>query len=270
MTSKNRKPAISIIPYLNARPLTDRLLADNRDGFVTVIDEPAASCIKLANGTVDAGLVSSILVPETDDIDIVDGVCIASEGPVESVMLFSDKPVEKISRILLDPSSRTSNVLIQVLMQLWIGQDCRYEQATGTDIDALLKTNDAVLAIGDRAFQYALDNPSLVAMDLAMEWKHFTGLPFVFAVWGLRRDSSLSPDLFRDARDNGIRQIDTITENAIREMDLSIIHRRLIRRYLTENLHYTLGSRERKALFLFFRYASELGLVKEASDVRFR
>jgi len=273
LNSPNRKPIISIIPYLNARPLTRHLLGTANGAFATVEDIPSVSCAKLAEGQVDAGLISSILIPESDQIDIVDGVCIASEGPVESVLLFSEKPLEKISQVLLDPASRTSNVLIRILMNLWIGQDCAFVSSEGTeasDVDDLLKTHESVLAIGDRAFQYALDNPSMVAMDLAMEWKHFTGLPFVFAVWGLRRDSGLSPDIFREARDQGTKQIDTITEEAIREMGLAIIHRRLIQRYLTENLHYRLGSRERKALFLFFRYAAELGLVQEASDIRFR
>ncbi len=45
----------------------------------------------------------------------------------------------------------------------------------------MLKHADAALLIGDPALTY--DCPRAKVYDLAREWRKFTGLPFVFAVW---------------------------------------------------------------------------------------
>ena len=122
MTSNPNKPIVSLIPYLNALPLTCHLKTGNPT-FSVSSDVPSVSCSKLAAGEVDAGLVSSISLPEIAGIQAVTGVSIASEGPVESVLLFSKKPPEQIHSIGLDPASRTSNVLIQILMARWLKKE---------------------------------------------------------------------------------------------------------------------------------------------------
>ena len=53
------------------------------------------------------------------------------------------------------------------------------------DVDA-----DAVLLIGDRAMRACL--PGFAhAFDLGQEWYDWTGLPFVYAVWAVRRGVDL-------------------------------------------------------------------------------
>jgi len=267
LTSKQNKPVISLIPYLNALPLTDRFKTGEHP-FSVSMDLPAESCRKLEAGEVDAGLVSSVSLPEIPDIRAVDGICIASEGPVESVLLFSKKSPDEIHSIGLDPASRTSNALIQILMSRWLKKPCKFSPFQGNITDGIEKM-DAVLAIGDRAFRFAMESPSLVAMDLATEWKHFTGLPFVFAMWGLRKDSPLSPGLFRKARvTEAVKRIE-IADNFSNANGFNALQRQMTRRYLTENLHHTFGPRERKGLLLFYRHATEMGLIHPVHHLEF-
>lgn len=269
MSFQKHNSVISLIPYLNARPLVQPLTEMSDPGVSFVTDTPAVSCIKLADGKVDAGLVSSIALAQIPGAAMVDQVCIASEGPVESVLLISEKPPEAIRTVSLDPASRTSNILIQILFRMWLKQPVTFHESQTTDIAAELANRDAVLAIGDRAFHFGLEHPSMVAMDLAMEWKHFTGLPFVFAVWGLRMDSPLNPDIFRHALDIGLSRLQQIADQAADELESGSLNRSMIQRYLSENLHYRFASRERKSLFLFYRYARELNLIDLVPEIRF-
>ncbi|NOZ12976.1 MAG: menaquinone biosynthesis protein [Acidobacteria bacterium] len=267
MTSNRNKPLISLIPYLNALPLT-RGLQNSGNLFSTCNDLPAESCRKLAAGIVDAGLVSSISLPEIPDISAVDGVCIASEGPVESVLLFSEKPLPEIRSVGLDPASRTSNTLIQILMIKQGKSEYSFSPFHGK-IEEGIKEKDAVLAIGDRAFCFSLEHPSLAVMDLAAQWKDFTGLPFVFAMWGLKNDSVLPPALFREAVMNDMESRIKIADSFSRANGFTPRRQQLTRQYLTENLHYTFGSREKESLMLFYRYATELGLIHPAHQLEF-
>jgi len=267
LTSNLCNPVISLIPYLNALPLTDSFRTGNST-FSVSSDIPSESCNKLAAGQVDAGLVSSISLPEIPGIRAVDGVSIASEGPVESVLLFSEKSPEQIHSIGLDPASRTSNVLIQILMARWMKKECTFSPFHG-EIAEGMQQKDAILAIGDRAFRFAIENPSLVVMDLATEWKHFTGLPFVFAMWGLRKNSILSPSMFREAMVSGMEKRIEIANRFSHANQFSKLQQQLTRSYLTRNLYYTFGSRERKGLLLFFRYATEMGLIHPCHKLKF-
>ena len=57
-------------------------------------------------------------------------------------------------------------------------------------MEACLQDGQSVLLIGDRALEAARNCPPGVQItDLGALWYHFTGLPFVFALWILRREA---------------------------------------------------------------------------------
>ncbi|BBB32227.1 conserved hypothetical protein [Thermotomaculum hydrothermale] len=260
---KKHKPIISVIPYINAKPLTYFLEnKDNKDYDISY-NYPSDCIEKLKTGKIDAGIVSSIAIAKIPDTNVVDGICIASHSSVESVLLFSRKEIEETKTIGLDPNSGTSNALIKILMEKWKNKKCNYK-FYNTDIETALnsKDYDAVLAIGDRALLFGTQNPSLIKIDLALEWNHFTGLPFVFAMWLIKKDSSLSPEIFREAGEKGIQQIDTIIESIAFNGE-SNLTKYQIKKYLKENLHYRFGSKERKGLMLFLKYCAEMGLIPQ-------
>lgn len=266
MSKKNT--TISLISYLNAKPLTIYFEKNKINDLNIVSDIPSNSCRKLISGQVEAGLVSSIIIAENKNLKVVNNISIASEGPVESVLLLSKKSIKNIKSIALDEESRTSNVLLQILLNKFFDIKPNYKTKKG-NIETLLEQYDAVLAIGDKAFNYGIDNPSDVLWDLAMEWKHFTGLPFVFAVWGVTKESKLKSSLFVKAKEYGLNHINDIAEEFSNHNNLSHFGRKLAYKYLTENLSYNLGDKEQKSLFLFFKYAEELNLIKYSNKVDF-
>ena len=261
--SKKLKPVISIIPFLNAKPLTYFFEKNKHDNFEISHNFPSECIEKLKAGEVDAGIVSTIAIATVPNTEVVDGICIASHSSVESVVLFSDKPVEKIETIGLDPNSGTSNALIRIIMEKWKNKKCTYKPYF-QDIETALNSGefDGVLAIGDRALSFGIENPSMIAMDLALEWNHYTGLPFVFAMWLVRKNSGLNPELFREYGEKGINSIDKIIAetNLVHNSELNKFQ---ITKYLKENLHYRFGPKERKGLMLFLKYCAEAGLIPE-------
>src|SRR5947209_7238161 len=71
---------------------------------------------------------------------------------------------------------------------------------------------DAALVIGDPALAY--DGQVAEVHDLAAEWKKFTGLPFVFALWAGRAGAKLAAlrKDFEESRDFGLARVDEIAE----------------------------------------------------------
>src|SRR5256885_1746083 len=64
-------------------------------------------------------------------------------------------------------------------------------RAEAPDLEALAALpHEAVLVIGDAALKLAAAGTYTHRYDLGEEWKRWTGLPFVFAVWAARRIAS--------------------------------------------------------------------------------
>jgi chorismate dehydratase len=122
-----------------------------------------------------------------DELQLLKGLGILSDGPVGSVLLFSTRPLERIRDVALPSDSSTSSRLLMHLLGAR-GMDPRMHQM-GPDLNEMLSRCDAALLIGDRALDEAERNPELVAMDLGAEWKELTGSPMVFGVFAARRDA---------------------------------------------------------------------------------
>jgi chorismate dehydratase len=94
-------------------------------------------------------------------------------------------------------------------------------------------------------------------VDLAEEWKNFSGLPFVFACWTANRQLEKSfVDDFNSALETGVNNIDSVVERfgksgSIRGKDLKI--------YLTENIDFDFNDEKKKGMKLFFELLKQLG-----------
>src|SRR5439155_847310 len=110
------------------------------------------------------------------------------DGPVRSVALFSRRTVGQLDgrTVLLSASSRTSVALLELLCgDVWkVRPHFAEARAEAGDLDALEGLpHDAVLVIGDAALLLAARHAYPHRYDLGEEWKRWTGMPFVFAVW---------------------------------------------------------------------------------------
>ncbi|HXU13268.1 MAG TPA: menaquinone biosynthesis protein [Candidatus Binatia bacterium] len=258
---------IASVPFVNAEPLTWGFLRGPYQGMFRVSPAaPSAIPDLLRSGKADVGLIPSIEYLALAGVEFLPQICIASKRRVRSVFLASRAPLEDLRSVALDENSRTSAVLLKIVLAHRGLRDVAYTQAAAS-LPEMLREHDAALLIGDAAL--AADTTGLHVYDLAAEWFAITGLPFVFALWAVRSGVVL-PDgvrAFIESRRIGMAAIPTISVLAGERLRLSP---ETIESYLRTNIHFYLGSEEQRGLELFFRQAQELGLAPGRRAIRFR
>ncbi len=101
--------------------------------------------------------------------------------------------------------------------------------------------NEAVVLIGDQCFEYK--KSFRYEIDLAGEWKNFSGLPFVFACWTSNRVLEKEfIDEFNQALRLGLKNINKVVKKFGRS---GIIQGDILQEYLTENIDYDLDDKKR-------------------------
>ena len=185
------KFTVGCVPYVNAIPLVWWFEHLGEESPVKVVyDVPSKLPQLLDDNQADAILVSSIDALRTPDRSIASGVCIGSEGPVQSVRLFSRVPYGHIQSLALDSSSMTSNRLAQILL----AENFNVRPQTlamPPDIRTMLDVCDACVLIGDIGM--TADYPGARILDLGQAWTDTTNHPFVWALWTGKTD--LDPEL---------------------------------------------------------------------------
>jgi chorismate dehydratase len=182
---------IGRIAYLNVAPYFHYLREEGFTGEI-IAGVPAELNAMLADGFIDACPSSSYEYGlHAEDYLLLPGLSISSVGPVHSVLLFTPGPLSSLpgSDVVITGESATSINLLKILLQEFCGiNDVTFTVPRG-DVEEHLNAGKSALLIGDRALSAAQDCPEGYQMtDLGALWYHFTGLPFVFALWILRRD----------------------------------------------------------------------------------
>ena len=186
------------IEYSNCIPVHARLLAEPPPADVTVLrGVPTELNRELAAGRIDAAPCSSIEYARHAGAYWLLPLAIASRGAVQSILLESDRPPAALSAatIALPTASATSIVLLRILAERrWQVQPnwLSFDQSTE---DPFARGCAAALWIGDVALR-RLPRPDRQLLDLGQEWQSWTGLPFAFALWQVRRDLPV-PELHR-------------------------------------------------------------------------
>jgi len=264
---------ISAISYLNTAPLMwDFEHGGAGASFDISYTLPAQCAASLREGSADIGIIPAAAYCSIPKLAIIPGVAIASRRAVRSILLVSKVPLKAIRTVALDTSSMTSVALTKVLFAKWWGGE-RTFLAMAPDIEQMLKQSDAGLVIGDPALQ--IDRSQYVTYDLAEEWIRFTGKPFVFAFWAVRRaalqDAATDVDLaalFQQSRDHGLEpaNVDHIARKWAPRLGLS---EAMVEDYLTHSIHYSLDAECLAGLRLFYQHAEECGALAGASPLQF-
>jgi chorismate dehydratase len=228
---------VGSVGYLNTVPLTRGLEEE------VLYATPAKLAEMLQRDELDAGLVSVVEVLFNDRYDILDGIAIASLGEVKSVLLAHRKPLSEASEIYCDTASLTSVQLLRVLLAER-GLKPEFKPLATYDMAAL---PDYAMLIGDPALDFALAPHEHEIWDLGAAWFEMTSLPFVYAVWALRRgvQNAELRRLLREARDLGLDTLDSIIRTRT-EYDYDFR-----KDYLSWHIHYHLGSDEKRGLAKF-------------------
>jgi len=228
---------VGSVRYLNAVPLTRGL--EEQVSFTV----PSKLAEMLRRDELDAALVSVTEVLLNDRYDVLDGIAVASLGEVKSVLLAHRRPIEEAKEIFCDTASLTSVQLLRVLLAER-GLHPEFRPLAGYDFDAL---PDFALLIGDPALDFLRAPRQHELWDLGAAWYEMTALPFVYAVWALRRgieNSALRRQL-REARDFGMDTLDYIIRTRT-DYDYDFRND-----YLSWHIHYHLGADEKRGLARF-------------------
>jgi chorismate dehydratase len=242
---------IGCVKYLNARPLIYGWPGE------VVFDHPSALCERLAAGLLDIALVSSFEFLRNPVYTLVDGVSIASHGPVHSVFVAHAGELSAIEEIEVDPASQTSVNLLRCLMAE-NGMNPKFVIRSRL-IQRALTPRLAKFFIGDQAIRFRDESAGTFQFwDLGEEWQKRTQLPFVYALWLIRpevRSPKAIADSLRACRDNNLRELDLLIA-AEQEFSPDFCQY-----YLTECLRYQLGAQEREGLSTFRKLCEKHGIL---------
>ena len=266
--STDIRPRIAASSYLNTAPLIWSFINGlQREAVKLFTDTAPARCAEmLRNGEVDAALVPVIEYQRISDIAILPDVCVGSRTSVRSVVLVTRKNnLKKVERVALDESSRTSAALVKIIFREFLGFEPQWQTST-PNLKAMLAQADAALIIGDPAMKIPRDQFRI--FDLATLWHEFTGLGFVFAMWMTRMDSmeKIRSVNFSAARDEGLANLDQIAQTYAREIGLP---EEVIRRYLTDNIVFSVDGQMENGLTRFFALARKHNLIDNSKNLDF-
>ena len=265
------------IPYVNCYPVYGgidrkaiRFDAQLVDGVPTKLNK------MMADGTLDISVVSAVeYARDSNRYLLLPDLAISCDGPVRSVMLFSKVPVKELGgkKVLVSKSSMTSVALLELLFaERWkVTPEFVPSNAEITDIArfneeehaARLVIGDAALLLGTRLTDN--EGPSYsFAYDLGEEWKAWTDLPFVFAVWVAQRNIVVDQALgvhasLIQSRNWGLEHIPELAGQAAAATGVGID---VCERYL-DNLDYGLSYPHLAGLTEFFRRPVARGRVPD-------
>lgn len=257
---------IGAVSYLNSKPLIEGLRELVPSAELS-LDYPSRLADDLASGVLDIALIPSVEFFGHPDYEIVSDACVAARGPVMSVKLYTRVPWGEIGTLALDEGSRTSAALCKVMLSERYGVHAATQPLPMTASTEDSRA-DAVLLIGDRAMHSPAERFHDV-WDLGEEWYRWTGLPFVFAMWVARKSVEIDGVelALSSARDRGLTQLNEIAQREAGPLGLRI---ETAWTYLKDNLHFYLGSAERRGLQLFAELASNLDLISNDHSLQFR
>lgn len=238
-----KKVKVSAVSYTNTLPFIYGLQhSDIINGIALSLDVPSECAAKLISNRADLGIVPVAALLDIPNAEIIADYCLGASGAVNSVFIFSDKPIAEIKTLRLDKQSRTSNALAQILLrEYW-----KHDVALVAD-----ETADAYVEIGDRTFGKQGVHP--YAYDLSLYWKHFTGLPFTFAVWVANKP--LPPrfiSAFNEALAYGVAHREALLEKLPKRADFDY------RRYLMEHIDYQYDDGKKQAVKQFLELIKTL------------
>jgi chorismate dehydratase len=250
---KNRmeKIKISAVRYANSYPFIFGLKTGGFDKKAIIkIDHPADCAAKLVANIVDIGLIPVAAFPMLPEYHIISDYCIGANGAVKTVLLLSHSPLDKIETIYLDYRSLTSVNLVQVLAKNYWKRECNWIKTDENFDFTKINANEGVTLIGDQCFEY--EKHFKYGIDLALEWKNFTGLPFVFACWTANKKIDHEfIDEFNCALKSGVENIAAV----VAEMgQTGVIRGKELENYLTKNIDFNLDADKKKALELFLSF----------------
>ena len=266
-------PRISASSYSNTAPLIwSFLYGANRGKYELILDNaPARSAELLANKRVDAALVPVVAYQLIEGVKLVPNVCVGAQKKARSVCLVTKgEDLRDVKTVALDVSSKTSVALTKIIFREFLGFEPIYKNAE-PNLSEMLKGSDCALLIGDPALtiadfkdQIPRSEVQFRKFDLVELWHEFTGFGFVFAMWMTAHKTSEID--FAGARNEGLNHLDEIISNY--ETEITLTHEDF-KKYLSENISYSIDDSMQKGLELYFALAFKNELIEKNLPLSF-
>jgi len=232
-----------------------------------VFGTPAELNHKLQRHELLLGAMSSFYFLEDGGFELFPEISISGVGRVGSVLLFSQDELKDLNGKLVDvpDSSATSIKLLQLLLLEEFGIEPVFRKQL--DFHPCRTDARAVLLIGDEALKHEQYRKTDLRVDLAQWWFNSFNLPFVFGVWGARKNWAQNhQDRFQQIGDFLVQAckmgLTSMLPEVIAEASTrtGLNHERLSGYYLDE-LDYRLTQEHIEALELFSKLCRKHGLL---------
>ncbi len=271
-----KKIRMGKIDYINTFPvyygLDHGLLPDWID---LVPGPPSTLCQMIKENTLHVSPVSSAFYAMNhQSLLVMPDLSISCHGEVMSVILMTDFPLDELEgkEVVLTQDSVTSAALVQLIFAQK-GITPRFITQRLRHLDDVPQDASAAMIIGDAAMTQPWGARFKHRIDLGEMWHEMTGLPFVFALWVLPRESAethgeslkAAQALFYESRREGYGHIDKVVTYGAAKLGLPPDY---VRRYF-KYLHCDLDGEKVKALEYFFELLHKEELVTDRVSVQF-
>ncbi len=264
------------ITYINMDPVYYGLKNDQYPKWIKMVDDvPAVLNRMLSRCEIDISPVSAVAYARhADQWMVLPNLSIASRGKVMSVLLVSKCPIDRLNdqKVILTNESATSVDLLRLIFKLK-GIHPHLERGKVNSPGDLPADAQAALVIGDTALRKSWRGTYEYVFDLGQLWQDMTGLPFVFALWAVRRAIvERHPEivasivqLFKQSKEKGNAHRSEIITAASQKLGLD----RMICRKYYEHLICDLGPAEIKGAETFFKLLFENKILDHPVQLSF-
>ncbi|MBU0515498.1 MAG: menaquinone biosynthesis protein [Proteobacteria bacterium] len=263
-----RRVRLGRIGYVNVAPIYFGLDNGLRPDWLEIVPAgPTELNRMLAAGDLDVSPVSSVAYARAaDDWLLLPDLAVGCWGEVGSVFLVSTVPLTALTDclVVLTEESATAAALLRIILAAR-GIRPNYRQGTIDQSTGLPSDAAAALVIGDTALGGRWSERYPHVYDLGRLWHDLTGLPFVFAVWAVRRSfaedrpraAARVAEMLGRSRAMGRRNMKAVVASSADRLKLFPAE---CARYF-DGLVYDLGPDQVAALEVFFNRAFLTGQI---------
>lgn len=264
------------ISYINASPVYYGLDNGLLPHWLEMVpDVPSVLNRQIMEGGIIISPISAAFYAMNHrDLLLLPDLSISCRGRVMSVILAGRYPIHALSgktvRLTRDSASAAA-FLKMIFHQKKIIPV--FQTGDVNDIESVFREVDAALVIGDTALTLPWRQKFEYVIDLGQFWFEMTGLPFVFAVWVVRRAFAESnPEVVQKihalllaSKASGYGHLDQIVDVSAKKLNMD---QNPIREYF-DLLFCDLDREKVHAMGLFFDSLFDQGILAERVDIRF-
>lgn len=218
------------ISYINASPVFygfDHGLCPS--WLKMVSDVPSALNQKIITGQIEVSPISAAFYAMNHkELLLLSDLSISCHGRVMSVILASNYAIDDLEGktvMFSQESASAASFLKMIFHQRKIASV--FKVGNVSDFRQVSESTDAALVIGDAALKHPWDQVFEHCFDLGQLWYEMTQLPFVFAVWVVRRSFAYKyparvkeiHDLLLVSKNQGYIHIDKVVEAGAKKLN---------------------------------------------------